>query len=60
MTFEEYHQDALRDFGYSKDKKFNEVQVVMGLATDKQRLALDYGLQGTQAEGLLWYPLLVN
>ncbi len=37
-AFESTDQDALRDFGYSKDKKFNEVQVVMGLATDKQGL----------------------
>lgn len=44
-AFESTDQDALRDFGYSKDKKFNEVQVVMGLATDKQGLPLDYGVQ---------------
>lgn len=34
-AFESTDADSLRDFGYSKDKKFNEVQVVMALATDK-------------------------
>lgn len=51
-AFESTDADSLRDFGYSKDKKFNEVQVVMALATDKDGLPLDYGLyKGNQAEG---------
>lgn len=58
-AFESTDQDALRDFGYSKDKKFNEVQVVMGLATDKQGLPLDYGLyRGNQAEGATMVPFV--
>ena len=39
-AFESTHADSLRDFGYSKDKKFNEVQVVMALATDHHGLPL--------------------
>ena len=38
-------------------KKFNEVQVVMALATDKDGLPLDYGLyKGNQAEGATMVP----
>lgn len=58
-AFESTDQDALRDFGYSKDKKFNEVQVVMALATDGKGLPLDYGLyKGNQAEGATMVPFV--
>jgi transposase len=30
FAFESVRPDELKDFGYSKDCKFNEVQVVMG------------------------------
>ena len=32
--FESVKADSLRDFGFSKDGKFNEVQVVLGLLID--------------------------
>lgn len=58
-SFESTDADSLRDFGYSKDKKFNEVQVVMALATDKDGLPLDYGLyKGNQAEGATMVPFV--
>ena len=58
-AFESTDADSLRDFGYSKDKKFNEVQVVMALATDKDGLPLDYGLyKGNQAEGATMVPFI--
>lgn len=58
-AFESTDADSLRDFGYSKDKKFNEVQVVMALATDKDGLPLDYGLyKGNQAEGATMVPFV--
>lgn len=58
-AIESTDNDALRDFGYSKDKKFNEVQVVMALATDKQGLPLDYGLyKGNQAEAATMVPFI--
>ena len=58
-AFESTDADSLRDFGYSKDKKFNEVQVVMVLATDKDGLPLDYGLyKGNQAEGATMVPFV--
>lgn len=58
-AFESTDADSLRDLGYSKDKKFNEVQVVMVLATDKDGLPLDYGLyKGNQAEGATMVPFV--
>ena len=58
-AFESTDADSLRDLGYSKDKKFNEVQVVMVLATDKDGLPLDYGLyKRNQAEGATMVPFV--
>jgi len=42
--FESVEADTLKRFGYSKDKKVNEVQVVMGLFIDKQGIPLGYEL----------------
>lgn len=42
--FESQQQDALRDFGFSKAGKFNEVQVVMGLFTDKRGRPIGFEL----------------
>lgn len=42
--FESQQQDSLRDFGFSKAGKFNEVQVVMGLFTDKRGRPIGYEL----------------
>lgn len=60
-AFESVNQDDLRDFGYSKDKKFNEVQVVMALATDQDGLPLDYAIyKGNQAEAATLVPFVHN
>jgi len=42
--FESRERDALRDFGFSKDHKINEVQVVMGLLIDKEGRPIGYEL----------------
>jgi transposase len=42
--FESVKADTLRDFGYSKDGKFNEVQVVMGLLIDCEGRPIGYEL----------------
>ncbi len=42
--FESKEQDELRDFGFSKDNKVNEVQVVMGLLIDKEGRPIGYEL----------------
>lgn len=42
--FESNKADDLRDFGFSKAGKFNEVQVVLGLFTDRQGIPIGYEL----------------
>ncbi|MGQ9848112.1 MAG: IS1634 family transposase [Bacteroidales bacterium] len=42
--FESIKQDSLRDFGFSKDNKINEVQVVMGMLVDKKVRPVGYEL----------------
>lgn len=42
--FESVHQDSLRDFGFSKNGKFNEVQVVLGMLIDQTGRPVGYEL----------------
>lgn len=42
--FESVRNDELRDFGFSKDNKINEVQVVMGLLIDSEGRPIGYEL----------------
>ncbi len=42
--FESKSRDELKDFGFSKDNKVNEVQVVMGLLIDNEGLPIGYEL----------------
>lgn len=42
--FESVDSDALRNFGYSKDNKVNQVQVVMGLLIDSEGIPVAYDL----------------
>ncbi|GAV24905.1 IS4 family transposase [Carboxydothermus islandicus] len=42
--FESVRNDELRDFGFSKDNKINEVQVVMGLLIDNEGRPIGYEL----------------
>lgn len=44
LYFESQKADELRDFGYSKDRKVNEVQVVLALATTSEGLPIGYTL----------------
>lgn len=58
-AFESVEADSLREFGYSKDKKFNEVQVVMALAADKDGLPISYNLyRGNQGESPTMVPFI--
>ena len=51
LYFESFEQDELRDFGYSKDQKFHQTQVVLALATTDNALPIGYKLfHGAQAE----------
>ena len=42
LYFESVRSDDLRDFGYSKDNKFNEVQLVLAVLSDEEGLPLSY------------------
>lgn len=44
FAFQSVNKDELKDFGYSKDCKFNEVQVVMGLLLDARGMPMGYEL----------------
>jgi transposase len=44
FSFESVKTDSLRDFGFSKNGKFNEVQVVMGLLLDCEGRPIGYDL----------------
>jgi len=52
FRFESVKKDTLRDFGFSKDNKVNEVQVVLGLLIDTQGRPIGYELfSGNTFEG---------
>lgn len=42
LYFESIRAGELRDFGYSKDGKFNEVQLVLAVLSDEEGLPLSY------------------
>jgi transposase len=44
FSFESAKADTLREFGFSKDGKFNEVQVVLGLLVDCEGRPIGYEL----------------
>lgn len=44
FSFESVQADSLRDFGFSKNGKFNEVQVVLGLLIDCEGRPIGYEL----------------
>ena len=51
LYFESTEVDELRNFGYSKDHRFNTTQVVLALATNQDGLPVGYELfEGNRAE----------
>jgi transposase len=51
LYFESVEVDELRNFGYSKDHRFNTTQVVLALATNQDGLPVGYELfEGNKAE----------
>jgi Transposase DDE domain len=59
LYFESQKADLLRDFGYSKDCKFNEVQIVLCLLIDSSGKPLSYELfPGNTFEGSTLIPSL--
>jgi len=57
--FESTDEDEIRAFGFSKDMKINNVQVVMSLVIDSQRIPIDYNLYiDSQSEGATLIPAI--
>lgn len=57
--FESQDADELRNFGFSKDNKVNQVQVVMGLLIDNHGIPVDYELfPGNTSEFSTMVPIL--
>lgn len=51
LYFESVNTDEIREFGYSKDHRFNTTQVVLALATNSDGLPIGYELfEGNKAE----------
>ena len=52
IYFESFSPDILRDFGYSKDKKFSQVQVLFALLVTEDGLPIGYRIfEGNRYEG---------
>jgi transposase len=61
FAFESVIADELRNFGFSKDCKFNEVQVVMGLMIDSNGFPIGYELfPGNTFDGKTMLKALEN
>jgi transposase len=61
VHFESVKADELRDFGYSKNCKFNEVQVVLGMIIDSNGLPVGYELfKGNTFDGKTMVETLKN
>jgi transposase len=61
IHFESVIADELRDFGFSKNCKFNEVQVVMGMIIDSDGLPVGYELfKGNTFDGKTMVATLEN
>jgi transposase len=59
FAFQSVEQDDLRDFGFSKDQKFKEVQVVLGLFMDSDGFPAGYDLfPGNTYDGKTLVPSL--
>jgi len=59
LYFEAFEEDGLREKGFSKDRKFNEVQVLLALMVTKEGLPVGYNLyEGGMYEGHTLIPAL--
>jgi transposase len=59
LYFESVIQDSIKDFGYSKDQKFHQVQIVLALVVDSQGMPLAYDtFRGNLAETKTLIPVL--
>ena len=57
--FESVKKDEIKGFGFSKDNKVNQVQVVMGLLIDNNEIPISYELYpGNTSEFSTLYPVI--
>lgn len=61
VHFESVNADEIRDFGFSKNGRFNEVQVVLGMITDADGMPVGYELfKGNTFDGKTMIRALGN
>lgn len=61
LYFESFDEDELRQFGFSKDCKFKETQVVLALVTTKEGLPITYELlPGKTSEAKTLIQIVAN
>ncbi len=61
LYFESFTEDELKKNGYSKDLKFNQPQVVLGLLATTEGLPVGYEVfPGNQAEGMTLETIIPN
>jgi transposase len=61
LYFESFKDDELRKCGFSKDHKFNQPQVIIGLLVDKQGFPLGYDVfRGNVFEGHTFIPVILR
>lgn len=59
LYFESIEQDELKEFGFSKDQKYHNVQIVLSLVVDREGLPLAYEIfKGNLAETKTLIPVL--
>lgn len=59
LYFESFEPDLFREHGYSKDMKFNEVQVLLALMVTKEGLPVGYeAFKGSTYEGTTLIPAI--
>lgn len=61
LYFESVTQDELKDFGWSKDQKFHQVQIVLALVVDSRGIPIAYEtFKGNLAETSTLIPVLTT
>lgn len=61
LYFESFEADELRNFGFSKDCKFNQTQVVLALVTNRDGIPITYELfPGNMYEGKTLIEIIEN
>jgi transposase len=61
LYFESFTEDDLKKCGFSKDNKFNQPQIVIGLLVDKSGFPLSYEIyEGNKFEGHTFIPTIKN